>query len=159
MRYLRVVFAILILWAGVAAALLEPDWVTYTVLGTGGAVLLLTLLLEARIRQSDARQVLTGGIGLVLGLTLAALVLLIASGMPLIAAYVGGGARIATFATSLFVLVCGYLGAVVGRAVTHDLTIFRQPDADGGRGTRFLVGEKSLIDGRIVRDAMPGCIK
>jgi hypothetical protein len=59
MRYLRVVFAMLILWAGVAAALLEPDWITYTVLGTGGAVLLLTLLLEARIRQSDARQVLT----------------------------------------------------------------------------------------------------
>jgi uncharacterized protein YacL len=151
MRYLRVVFAILILWAGVVAALLEPDWVTYTILGTGGAVLLLTLLLEARIRQSDARQVLTAGIGLVLGLSLAALVLAIASGMPLVAGYVGGGARIATFATSLFVLVCGYLGAVVGRAVTHDLTLFRQPEADGGRGTRFLVGEKSLIDGRIVR--------
>lgn len=151
MRYLRVVFAILILWAGAAAAMLEPDWVTYTILGTGGAVLLLTLLLEARIRQSDARQVLTAGIGLVLGLALAALVLLIASGMPLIAAYVDGGARIATFAISLFVLVCGYLGAVVGRAVTHDLTLFRQPEAEGGRGTRFLVGEKSLIDGRIVR--------
>ena len=114
-------------------------------------MLLLTLLLEARIRQSDARQVLTAGIGLVLGLSLAALVLLIASGMPLIAAYVDGGARIATFAISLFVLVCGYLGAVVGRAVTHDLTLFRQPEAEGGRGTRFLVGEKSLIDGRIVR--------
>jgi uncharacterized protein YacL len=151
MRYLRVIFAILILWAGVAAALLEPDWVTYTILGTGGAMLLVTLLLEARIRQSDARQVLTAGIGLVLGLSLAALVLAIASGIPLIAAYVGTGARIATFAISLFVLVCGYLGAVVGRAVTHDLTLFRQPEAEGGRGTRFLVGEKSLIDGRIVR--------
>ena len=151
MRYLRVVFAILILWAGGAAALLEPDWVTYTILGTGGAVLLLTLLLEARIRQSDARQVLTAGIGLVLGLSLAALVLAIASGIPLVAGYLGAGARIATFAISLFVLVCGYLGAVVGRAVTHDLTLFRQPEADGGRGTRFLVGEKSLIDGRIVR--------
>jgi uncharacterized protein YacL len=43
------------------------------------------------------------------------------------------------------------LGAVVGRAVTHDLTLFRQPEANGGRGARFLVGEKSLIDGRIVR--------
>ena len=151
MRYLRVVFAILILWAGGAAALLEPDWVTYTILGTGGAVLLLTLLLEARIRQSDARQVLTAGIGLVLGLSLAGLVLAIARGMPLLDGYLGAGARIATFAISLFVLVCGYLGAVVGRAVTHDLTLFRQPEADGGRGTRFLVGEKSLIDGRIVR--------
>jgi hypothetical protein len=70
MRYLRVFFALLIVWAGVAAALLEPAWATYTILGTGGVVLLLTLLLEARIRQGDARQVLTGGAGLVLGLGL-----------------------------------------------------------------------------------------
>lgn len=151
MRYLRVVFVVLILWAGVAAALLEPDWVTYTILGVGGAVVLLTLLLEARIRQSDARQVLTAGMGLVLGLVLAALALAIAGAIPLVAGYLEGGTRIAAFAIALFVLVCGYLGAVVGRAVTHDLTLFRQPEGNGGRGTRFLVGEKSLIDGRIVR--------
>ncbi|MGH7549683.1 MAG: hypothetical protein ACREK3_02905 [Gemmatimonadota bacterium] len=151
MRYLRAVFAILILWAGVAAALLEPDWVTYTILATGAVVMLLTLLLEARIRQGDPRQVLTGGIGPVLGLALAAVALGILRSLPFTAAYFIGGALIVTFATALFVMVCGYLGAVVGRAVTYDLTLFRQPDADGGRGARFLVGEKSLIDGRIVR--------
>lgn len=151
MRYLRVIFAGLIIWAGAAAALIEPDWVTYTILATGAVVLLLTFLLEARIRQGDARQILTGGVGLVLGLALAAVTLGILRSFPITAAYFTGGAMIVTFGITLFVLVCGYLGAVVGRAVTHDLTLFRQPEVDGGRSARFLVGEKSLIDGRIVR--------
>ena len=42
-------------------------------------------------------------------------------------------------------------GAVAGRAIAYDLTLFRQPEQEGGTRARYLVGEKSLIDGRIVK--------
>lgn len=151
MNYLRGIFGILVVWAGAVAVLYQPDWVTYTVVGTGIVVLLVTLLLEGRIRQGDPRQVLTAGIGLVLGLVLAGIVWGIVTSLPLTAVYFTGGTLLTVYALVLLFLVCGYLGAVTGRAVTYDLTIFRQPEQDGGTKARFLVGEKSLIDGRIVK--------
>jgi len=51
MNYLRVVFCLLLVWAGALAVLYEPDWVTYAVLGGGAAVLLITLLLERYITR------------------------------------------------------------------------------------------------------------
>lgn len=150
MNYLRVAFGVVIVWAGALAVLSEPDWVTYIVVGSGAIVLLVTLLLEGRIRQGDPRQVLTGGLGLIMGLILAAIVVSVLARLPFTAAYFRGGTLIAMFALALVFLVCGYLGAVTGRAVTYDLTLFRQPEQEGGTKARFLVGEKSLIDGRIV---------
>ncbi|HUP00109.1 MAG TPA: hypothetical protein VM737_01080 [Gemmatimonadota bacterium] len=151
MNYLRVAFGVVIFWAGALAVLYEPDWVTYMIVASGAIVLLITLLLEGRIRQGDARQVLIGGIGLILGLLLAGIVVTVLGRLPVTAVYFTGGALVAAFGIILLFLVCGYLGAVTGRAVAYELTVFRQPEQDGGSKSRFLVGEKSLIDGRIVK--------
>lgn len=151
MNYLRGLFGILVVWAGAVAVLYQPDWVTYTVVATGLVVLLVTLLLEGRIRQGDPRQVLTAGVGLVLGLLLAGIVWGILATLPLTAVAFAGGTLLTVYGLVLLFLVCGYLGAVTGRAVTYDLTLFRQPEQNGGSKARFLVGEKSLIDGRIVK--------
>ena len=151
MNYLRAILAILIVWMGALAVVYEPTRVTYIVVGVGAAVLVLTLLLEARIRQGDPRQVLVAGIGLLLGLVLGALLLAVLGGLPLTAGVVSSGTFVSTFGIALIVLLLGYLGAATARAITYDLVLFRQPDQESGAKARFLVGEKSLIDGRIVK--------
>ena len=151
MNYLRVVFGLLLVWAGALAVLYEPDWVTYAVLGGGAAVLLITLLLEARILQGDPRQVVLGGIGLVIGLVLASLIAAVLMMVPGTAAFLSSGTYLSTFGLMLLFLILGYLGAATGRSITYDLTLFRQAEQNGGTKARFLIGEKSLIDGRIVK--------
>lgn len=151
MNYLRVVFGLLLVWAGTLTVLYEPDWVTYAVLGAGAAVLLITMLLEARILQGDPRQVVMGGIGLLIGLVLASLIVAVLMMVPGTATFLSSGTYLSTFGLMLLFLVFGYLGAATGRSITYDLTLFRQAEQDGGTKARFLVGEKSLIDGRIVK--------
>jgi uncharacterized protein YacL len=151
MNYLRAILVLLILWTGALAVVYEPARMTYVIVGVGAALLVLTLLLEARIRQGDPRQVLVGGVGLLLGFVLAALVLAILGGLPITASLVSSGTLVSTFGVAVVVLLFGYLGAATARAVTYDLVLFRQPDQEGGTKARFLVGEKSLIDGRIVK--------
>lgn len=152
MNYLRVVFGLVVVGVGALAVVYEPDWGTYAVVGGGAAAILITLLLEGRIRQGDPRQVMAGGVGLMAGLVVAWLVTMIAfSGLPIAAEFLMGGTWLAAFALVLFFALMGYLGATTGRSLTYDLTIFRQPEKEGGSKARFLVGEKSLIDGRIVK--------
>jgi uncharacterized protein YacL len=151
MNYLRVSIALVLVWAGALAVLYEPDWMTYAVVGGGTFVLLVTLLLEARIRKGDPRQVVTGGIGFVLGLLLASLIVAVLMMVPGSAAFLSSGTYVSTFGLMLLFLVFGYLGAATGRSITYDLTLFRQPEQNGGTKARFLIGEKSLIDGRIVK--------
>ena len=151
MKSLRVILALLVVWVGALAVVYEPHWVTYAGLGAGLAAILVALLLEARIRQGDPRQVLAGGIGFLTGVVLAALVVAILRGLPYAGPFLAGGTWLAAFALVLVFAVLGYLGAVTARAVTYDLTLFRQPEKDAGAKARFLVGEKSLIDGRIVK--------
>lgn len=151
MSYLRVIFGLLVVWLGALAVVYEPDWVTYSVVGGGALVILITLLLEGRIRQGDPRQVMAGAVGLILGLVLAVIVVWVVAGLPVAGEFLAGGTWIATFALVLFFLVLGYLGATTGRSLTYDLTLFRQPEQEGRSKARFLVGEKSLIDGRIVK--------
>lgn len=151
MNFLRAILVFLILWTGVLAVVYEPERLTYAIVGVGAALLVLTLLLEARILQGDPRQVLVGGIGLLLGFVLAALVLAILGGLPITAGLVSSGTLVSTFGVAIIVLLFGYLGAATARAVTYDLVLFRQPDQERGAKARFLVGEKSLIDGRIVK--------
>lgn len=151
MNYLRVMIGLLIVWAGALAVLYEPARSTYLIVGAGVALLVLTLLLEARIRQGDPRQVLAAGVGLLLGFVLAVLLLAVLSRLPLTAELVGSGTLVSTFGVALIVLLLGYLGAATARAVTYDLVLFRQPEQESGARARFLVGEKSLIDGRIVK--------
>ncbi len=151
MNYLRATLALLIIWVGGLAILYEPARLTYIVVGVGVAMLVLALLLEARIRQGDPRQVLVAGIGFLLGLVLGVLVLAVLGGLPITAGVISSGTFVSTFGIALIVLLLGYLGAATARAVTYDLVLFRQPDQEGGSKARFLVGEKSLIDGRIVK--------
>jgi uncharacterized protein YacL len=151
MNYLRVMVGLLIVWAGALAVLYEPARSTYLIVGAGVALLALTLLLEARIRPGDPRQVLAAGVGLLLGFVLAVLLLAVLARLPLTAELLGSGTLVSTFGVALIVLLLGYLGAVTARAVTYDLVLFRQPEQESGARARFLVGEKSLIDGRIVK--------
>ncbi len=152
MSYLRVILGLLILAIGAEAVVDEPHWVTYTVVGTGVVTLVLALLVEARVRQGDPRQVLTGAVGLLGGLFAAGLIVeAVTVGSPIAAAYLAGGSRLAMFGVTLVYALLGYLGAAIGRAATYELTVFRQPEADSGARARYLVGEKSLIDGRIVK--------
>lgn len=151
MNYLRVILGLVILWAGAMTIVYEPARLTYFVVGVGVGLLVLTLLLEARIRQGDPRQVLVAGVGLLLGLVLAVLVLAVLAGLPIIAGVLDSGTLVSTFGIALIVLLLGYLGAATARAVTYDLVLFRQPEQESGAKARFLVGEKSLIDGRIVK--------
>ncbi len=151
MTYLRLVFVALVVLFGAAALLEEPNVSTYLVIASGALMLLITVLLEARIRQGDPRQVLAGGIGLILGILLASSLLAVIGRLPIPFIAEIRGTQVAVFGILLLVLVCAYLGAVTGRAVALDLTLFRQADPEAGRRARYLVGEKSLIDGRIVK--------
>jgi uncharacterized protein YacL len=151
MSYLRIVLGLVIVWVGALAVVYEPHWVTYAVVGGGALAILALLLLEGRIRQGDPRQVATAGAGLIVGLVLATLILGIAGTFPLAAAFLSGGTWLAGFAIVLLFVTLGYLGAITGRAIVHDLALFRQPETEGGARARYLVGEKSLIDGRIVK--------
>lgn len=151
MNYLRVIVGLLIVWAGALAVVYEPARTTYLVIGAGAGLLVLTILLEARIRQGDPRQVLTAGVGLLLGFVLAVMLLAVLGGLPLTADLLASGSFVSTFGIAVVVLLLSYLGAATARAVTYDLVLFRQPEQDSGARARFLVGEKSLIDGRIVK--------
>jgi len=150
-NYLRVILGLLIIWAGALAIVYEPGRMTYIIVGSGVALLVLALLLEARIRQGDPRQVLVAGVGLLLGFVLAVQVLAVLGSLPVTAEVVSNGTLVSTFGIALVVLLLAYLGAASARAVTYDLTFFRQPEQESGAKARFLVGEKSLIDGRIVK--------
>lgn len=150
MNYLRVIFGLIVVGIGALTVVYEPDWVTYAVVGGGAAVVVMTLLLEGRIRQGDPRQVMAGGIGLLVGLMVAWLVVALASSLPFVGE-VQGGAFLPVFAMVLFFAVLAYIGATTGRSLTYDLTLFRQPEKEELAKARFLVGEKSLIDGRIVK--------
>ena len=151
MNYLRVMVGLLIVWAGTLAVLYEPAQTTYLVIGAGAGLLVLTLLLETRIRQGDPRQVVTAGVGLLLGVVFALMVLAVLRGLPLTGELIASGTLASTFGIAVIVLLLGYLGAATARAVTYDLVLFRQPEQESGTRARFLVGEKSLIDGRIVK--------
>lgn len=151
MNTLRVILALLIVWVGALAVLYEPDWVTYAVVGGGATVILLTLLYEGRIRQGDPRQVMSGAVGLGVGVVLAWLVYGVVTGLPVAGEFLTGGSWLAAFGTVLLFVVLAYLGATTGRSLTYDLTLFRRAEEGGGTKVRFLVGEKSLIDGRIVK--------
>lgn len=151
MNYLRVIFGLIVVGIGALAVVYEPDWVTYAIVGGGAAVVVITLLVEGRIRQGDPRQVMAGGMGLLLGLAVAWLVFSLAYGVPIAGEFLAGGTWLATFAMVVFYAVLGYIGATTGRSLTYDLTLFRQPEKEGRARARFLVGEKSLIDGRIVK--------
>lgn len=151
MNYLRVIFGLIVVGIGALAVVYEPDWVTYAIVGGGAAVVMITLLIEGRIRQGDPRQVMAGGMGLLLGLVVAWLVFSLAGGVPIAGEFLAGGTWLATFAMVVFYAVLGYIGATTGRSLTYDLTLFRQPEKEGRARARFLVGEKSLIDGRIVK--------
>ncbi len=151
MNYLRVIFGLIVVGIGALAVVYEPDWVTYAIVGGGAAVVMITLLIEGRIRQGDPRQVMAGGMGLLLGLAVAWLVFSLAGGVPVAGEFLAGGTWLATFAMVVFYAVLGYIGATTGRSLTYDLTLFRQPEKEGRAKARFLVGEKSLIDGRIVK--------
>lgn len=151
MNYLRVILGVLIIWAGALAIVYEPTRTSYIVVGAGTALLVLTLLIEARIRQGDPRQVLVAGVGFLLGLVLSVLLLAVLASLPITAATLASGSLISTFGIVLVILLLAYLGAVTARAVTYDLVLFRQPEQESGAKARFLVGEKSLIDGRIVK--------
>lgn len=151
MNYLRVIFGLIVVGIGAMAVVFEPDWVTYAVVGGGAAVVMITLLVEGRIRQGDPRQVMAGGVGLLLGLVVAWLALSLASGLPVAGEFLAGGTWLATFTIVVLFAALGYVGATTGRSLTYDLTLFRQPEKEGRAKARFLVGEKSLIDGRIVK--------
>lgn len=151
MNYLRVIFGLIVVGIGALAVVYEPDWVTYAIVGGGAAVVVITLLIEGRIRQGDPRQVMAGGMGLLLGLAVAWLVFSLAGAVPIAGEFLAGGTWLATFAMVVFYAVLGYIGATTGRSLTYDLTLFRQPEKEGRARARFLVGEKSLIDGRIVK--------
>jgi uncharacterized protein YacL len=150
-NYLRVILGVLIIWAGALAVVYEPTRTSYIVVGAGAALLVLTLLIEARIRQGDPRQVLVAGVGLLLGFVLSVLALAIVASLPITAEIVASGSLVSTFGIVLVVVLLAYLGAATARAVTYDLVLFRQPEQESGAKARFLVGEKSLIDGRIVK--------
>lgn len=151
MNYLRIILGLMIIGAGALTVTYEPDLATYIGVGAGAFVLVVTLLLEARIRQGDPRQVLTGATGLAVGLLVAWALFEILNKLPVAGPFLTGGTWLAIFTLVLLFGVLGYLGTATGRSVTYDLTLFRQPDQNGGTRARFLVGEKSLIDGRVVR--------
>ncbi|MFN2384049.1 MAG: hypothetical protein ABR559_07270 [Gemmatimonadota bacterium] len=132
MNIVRVIFGLILVGAGVAATLTQPGLVMWIALGVGAALLLLTVVIEARVRQGDPRQVATGALGLAAGFGFAALVTLVASTLPATAALLANHAAATGFGVVVVFLLLGYLGAAAGQAVTYELTLFRQPEQAGG---------------------------
>lgn len=151
MTYLRLILISLVLVAGVLALSEQPGLQTTVTLAAGAVAILTAVLLEARIRQGDPRTVLASGVGLILGMGLALLVLAIAARLPIQTTLDSSANGSGAFGVLLLVAVLAYLGAVVGRSVADDLTLFHRADPEGRARGRYLVGEKSLIDGRIVK--------
>ncbi|MGH2617709.1 MAG: hypothetical protein ACRDJC_20950, partial [Thermomicrobiales bacterium] len=154
MRFVRVLYAVLILGAGAALLSVSPDTFGFVVLGAGLLVLLASFILEARLQRNaaTARQMLIGMAGLFLGLLIAILTLFALE--SLLAVEVVGAPR--TYLQAIYLIyigMLGYLGLVAGQAVAREPTAAEIAEQQRPGTTRFLVGERGLIDGRAVRIA------
>jgi uncharacterized protein YacL len=151
--FVRVLYTLLVLGSGALLLRLEPGPSGFVLIGAGALVLLASFLIEARIRRSSiaAREMLTGGTGLLLGLLIGMVTLAAVHELPLVAFFSTHQVYVASVASLLFLCMLGYLGLVAGQVVARGLGAgSRQREEDGSR-TRFLLEERALVDGRAVR--------
>jgi uncharacterized protein YacL len=153
-RFVRVLYSILVLGSGALLLWLEPGPSGFVLLAAGLLVLLASFLLEARIRRSAAaaREMLSGGFGLLLGLLIGMVALAAVDELPLVEFVSTNQTYVASVVSLLFLLMLGFVGLAVGQAVARDFRLpqRRRDDPPIGR-TSFLIGQRGLIDGRVLR--------
>ena len=123
---------------------------TFSLIWTGmGALLFIALLFFMDIRLHNRRtgRILSGVVGMILGLLLAQLV---SSQIvnPLLAYF-----AISSFSPVgliILSLILGYMGILVGKGSMGELRLFRDDMEEGGRRLMYVVDLDSLVDGRIV---------
>lgn len=153
MHVVRVLFALLVLGSGALLQLLEPGPASLAMIGVGVLVLAAGLLLELRIRRSPpaAREVLTGGAGLLLGLLVGMVAIAALRALPLVAIFTAEQVHAASAAALLFLCLLGYVGLVAGQTAVRAASPPRAPGAPDPSPTQFVLRERALIDGRAVR--------
>ncbi len=153
MRFVRLLYVLLVLGSGAVLLFLEPLPHGLLLLVSGLLVLLASFLLEVRLRRSSAaaRQTLAGGAGLLLGILIGMATLAAIDELPLIVLFTRNQAYVASAVWLLFLCMLGYVGLVAGQVVAHDLLTRPPSDEDFARRTCYLLGEKALVDGRVVR--------
>lgn len=153
MLFLRVLYALLVLGSGALLLTLEPGPSGIVLLTVGLLVLLASFVLEVRLRRNfaAARETLIGGVGLLLGLLIGMVTLTAVDELPLVAFLSSRQAYVASAVSLIFLCMLGFVGLVAGQVVARDLNL--QPHPEGGRAlrTRYLLGDKGLVDGRAVR--------
>jgi uncharacterized protein YacL len=153
MHFVRLLYVLLVLGSGAVLLLLEPLPHGLLLLVSGLLVLLASFLLEVRLRRNSgaARQTLAGGAGLLLGILIGMATLAAIDELPLIVLFTRSQAYVASAVWLLFLCMLGYLGLVAGQVVAHDLLTRPLSDDELTPRPRYLLGEKTLVDGRVVR--------
>jgi uncharacterized protein YacL len=153
MHFVRILYVLLVLGSGAVLLFLQPFPHGIVLLVAGLLVLVASFLLEMRLRRSSlaARQTLAGGAGLLLGLLIGMATLAAIDELPLIALFKQNQAYVASAVWLLFLCMLGYVGLVAGQVVARDVASRPASDEELAPRTRFLLGEKALVDGRVVR--------
>jgi uncharacterized protein YacL len=152
-QFVRVLYVLLVLGSGATLLYLEPLPHGVVLVVAGLLVLLASFLLEVRLRRSTiaARQTLAGGGGLLLGLLIGMATLAAIDELPLVALFARNQAYLASAVGLLFLCMLGYLGLVAGHVVARDAAQRQGMEEDLAPRTRYLLGEKTLVDGRVLR--------
>lgn len=153
MLFIRMLYVLLVLGSGAVLLQVDPGPAGFLLVGVGLLVIVATFVLEVRLRRSSvaAGETLTGGIGLLLGLLIGMVALAALDELPLIAFFSTRQAYVASVAALLFLCMLGYIGLVAGRSAVQDLIRRLGAEESGAPPARFLLGERGLVDGRIVR--------
>ncbi|MBA2565733.1 MAG: hypothetical protein H0V09_09965 [Gemmatimonadetes bacterium] len=153
MRFVRVVYTLLVLGSVALLLGMQPGLPSLILLLAGLLVLAAGFLLEVRIRRSAsaARELLGGSGGLLLGLLTGTCLVMMAARLP-VGTFFAANQAYASGVVSVFVLaLLGYVGLVAGRTVAREVGRESRGDESRPQATRFLLGEKGLVDGRAVR--------
>jgi uncharacterized protein YacL len=124
---------------------------TLTIIWTGvGAFLLIAFLffMDIRFHHRRTGQILSGVVGMILGLLLARLISLQIVDPLLI--YLIPASSFSPFGIIILSLILGYMGILVGKGSMGELRLFRADMEKGGRRLMYVLDLDSLVDGRIV---------
>lgn len=151
MRFIRVLYTLLVLGAGLALMTDGWDPAALAIVLAGLLVLLASFVLEARLHRSadTARQILLAMAGLFLGLLVGVVMLFALEGL-LAAEFVSAPRPYLHAAYLMYLAMLGYLGLAAGQVVGGERWGGGRAES-GAAPTQFLLGERALVDGRAVR--------
>lgn len=147
MNFIRLIFILFVFFIVYTLGDVQD---TISIIWTGlGAVILVGLLIFMDIRLHHRRtgQLLSGVVGMILGLFLAKLVSTQFAD-PIFGYF--GRSDLSPLGLIVLSMIMGYMGILVGKGSMGELRLFTTDMEEGGRRLMYLLDLDSLVDGRIV---------